>query len=426
MDFFYYHPKAKKSSNLLEHIMRILLPLLFILFMNFLISADSTAQDLPLVYEVENTCEECSQPPLPSVENLPRINALPNPFEWSDGSGVISKFSDWKYRRAEIGAEIEKYEIGQKPVKPDTIEASYSDSTLTVHVTVDGETLTLTSPIILPEGDGPFPLIIGMGRPSGSLPEDIFSSRDIAQMGFNFEQVMAHSQTRGSEPINKLYPELTDVGAYAAWPWGISRLIDGLELVSDDLNIDMQRMGVTGCSFAGKMALFSGAFDERIALTISQESGGGGYTSWRFSDTMSEVETLSKTNAAWFRAGFIQNFGNSVNKLPFDHHELMAMVAPRALLVLGNPDYVWMADESGYVASKAAEMVWEALGISDRFGYSIVGGHPHCILPESQVPEVEAYIEQFLLGNESADTDVAVSPYETDLSPWINWGTPEL
>ena len=80
---------------------------------------------------------------------------------------------------------------------------------------------------------------------------------------------------RGSEPINRLYPDLTFIGAYSTWSWGVSRLIDGLELVADELPIDLSKLGITGCSFAGKMALYVAAFDERIALTIAQESGGG-------------------------------------------------------------------------------------------------------------------------------------------------------
>lgn len=40
--------------------------------------------------------------------------------------------------------------------------------------------------------------------------------------------------------------------------------------------IDLSHLAISGCSFAGKMALFAGAFDERIALTIAQEPGGGG------------------------------------------------------------------------------------------------------------------------------------------------------
>ena len=79
------------------------------------------------------------------------------------------------------------------------------------------------------------------------------------------------------------------IGSYAAWPWGVSRLIDGLELVADELPIDLEHLAITGCSFAGKMALFSGAFDERIALTIAQESGGGGAAAWRVSETLGEV-----------------------------------------------------------------------------------------------------------------------------------------
>src|SRR5690606_12967866 len=117
--------------------------------------------------------------------------------------------------------------------------------------------LTLTSAINLPEGEGPFPAIIGMG--GTSLPSSMFTSRDIAQLNFNFGQVMAHTQVRGTEPINKLYPDLTYMGAYSAWPWGVSRLIDGLELVSEELNIDTEHLAVSGCSFAGKMALYSGA-----------------------------------------------------------------------------------------------------------------------------------------------------------------------
>lgn len=405
--------------------MKALAILLSLVILNLFMISGLSAQELPLVYDKENTCEDCEPPILPAFEDLQEIQSFPNPFEWSDGSGIISNFSDWKYRRAEIGAEIEYYEIGKQSMTPGTIEPSYSDSLLTVHITKNGKTLTLTSEVILPEGEGPFPAVIGMGSPSGSLPADLFSSRNIAQFSFNFGQVMSHTQTRGNEPINELYPELGSMGAYSAWPWGVSRLIDGLELVSEELNIHLDRMAVTGCSFAGKMALFAGAFDERIALTISQESGGGGYTSWRFSETMEEVEQLGKTNTAWFHTDFFR-FANHVDKLPFDHHELMAMVAPRALLVTGNDGWQWLADESGYVASEAAQTVWDALEVPDRFGYYNIGGHNHCALTPEKRTHVEAFVDKFLLGDESADTDVAETPYTTDLSPWITWETPEL
>lgn len=358
---------------------------------------------------------------LPDFEDLPVIETLPDPFAWSDGSGRSTLFEDWARRRMEIGAEIQHYEIGEIPERPDSITADFIDDTLTVWINVNGEQLILKSKVVLPEGEGPFPAVIGIGMGSGSLPADLFSSRNIAQITFNFAQVMAWQQKRGEEPINRLYPDLVHMGAYSAWSWGVSRLIDGLELVADKLPVDLERLAITGCSFAGKMALFAAAFDERIALTIAQESGGGGAAAWRVSETLGEVETLGRTNFVWFMEKFAQ-FSNDVNKLPYDHHELMAMVAPRALLVLGNPDYEWLADESGFISSKAAKRVWETFGIEDRFGFSIVADHGHCVLPDVQRPEVEAFIDKFLLGDNTANTNVEIHPYDDEkVASWMDW-----
>jgi len=389
---------------------------------------NSFAQEIPFVYDVENTCADCPAPPLLSFYQLPTIQSLPDPFEWSDGRGSISNFSDWQWRRAEIGTQVQYYEQGTKPAPPDTLDASFSaDSILTVTITVGGNTLTLTCEITLPQGDGPFPAVIGVGwSGAGSLPADIFTSRGIATIHFNESQITnAWSNVRGDGPFFTLYPDKSR-GKFIAWAWGVSRIIDGLEKVPE-AKIDLRHLAVTGCSYAGKIALVSGAFDERIALTIAQESGGGGYTAWRVTETLSgSRETLRNAQGqSWYYSGLSQ-FNEAVTKLPYDHHELMAMVAPRALFVTGNPNYEWLADESGHVASKAAHEVWKALGVPDRFGFSIVGGHDHCVLPESERPEVVAFVEKFLLGDTTANTDISTSPYNTDLSSWITWDTPTL
>jgi hypothetical protein len=409
---------------------------IFLLLLSMYAVLNSFARDVPpFVYDVEFTGVDCTKPPLPTKDELPTVKPLTDAFEWSDGSGRDTSFASWVCRRAEIKAEIENYEIGPKPDRPDTISASYVNDTLTVHITVNGETLTLISKIILPEGDDPFPALIGIvpfpGIPAiGNLPQDIFTSRNIALIEFNYWQVMAHTQVRGNEPINKLYPDLTYMGAYCAWSWGVSRLIDGLELVSEDLPIDLEHLAITGCSFAGKMALFAGAFDERIALTIVQESGGGGAAAWRVSETLPDVEKLGATSHAWFMESMFQFAGTNVSKLPHDHHELMAMVAPRALLVLGNPDYEWLAEESGYVSCEAAKLVWETLGIPDRFGFSFVAGHMHCALPDVQKPEVEAFVDKFLLGDTTANTNISTHPYDYVIpSYWTDWwgtGVPDF
>lgn len=379
---------------------------------------------IPLVYDKECANDNFRVPEMPAIDKLPEITTLPDPFAWADGSGRSTDFKDWERHRFEIARQLQHYELGMKPVvSKDSIEATLINDTLRVVVHENGETLLLTAPIKYPEGNGPFPAIIGIGRPTGSLPVQLFDKRRIAQITFNFTQVMSHTQKRGKEPINRLYPDQTDMGAYCAWPWGISRLIDGLEKVGKKSRIDLSHLAVSGCSFAGKMALFAGAFDERIALTIAQEPGGGGVDAWRVSETLGNVETLGRTSYAWFLESMRQFAGKNVNRLPIDHHELAALIAPRALLVLGNTDYEWLAEESNYVSCQAARMVWKAFGIEDRMGFSIQGGHMHCMLPESQYPEVEAFIDKFLLGKTDVDTFVSKADMfeDVDYLKWMPW-----
>lgn len=381
------------------------------------------AQTPPLVYDVENTGAACAKPTLPTLSQLKAYAMLPDPFAWADGSGHIANFADWECRRNEIKAQIENYEIGTKPPKPSNITATYSGGTLTVKVTENGNTLTLTSKVVVPSGAGPFPAVIGMNSGTGSLPASVFSSRNIAQITFSHDQVTVYNSKSASDPFFKLYPNLKNNGQYSAWAWGVSRIIDGLELVQSSLKIDLKHIAVTGCSYAGKMALFAGALDERIALTLPEESGGGGAAAWRVSETLGQVEKLGATNHQWFMESMFQFAGSNVPKLPHDHHELLALVAPRALLVFGNgaTDYVWLAEEACYVSCRAAEQIWKTLGISDRYGFSQVGGHSHCAFPSSQNPELEAFVDKFLLGKKTTTTGIAKNPFpNTDYKKWIS------
>ena len=328
---------------------------------------------LPLVYPIENTGVAFAKPSMPEASKLPVIVNLPNPLEG------VNAFGDWSRKRSEIAALIQHYGIGEKPVvNKECIKARMSGDTLTVDVTVNGETLTLSSEIKYPKtGKAPYPLMIGSSMIA--LPRQLFADRPIATMTFHEKQVNDYGQwgkhhERGEHNFDRLYPYLKDNGAYSEWAWGFSRLLDGLEQLGPEITkIDMKHIGVTGCSYAGKMALYCGAFDERVALTQ------------------------------------LQNFrGDSVYQLPYDQHELCALVCPRALLLLGNPDYKWLADDAMLVSAQEARKVWARFGIADRMGWSIVGGHGHCQLPECQWPEVLAFIDKFLLGREADTNDVHV------------------
>ena len=376
------------------------------------------AQKVPLVYEVENTGAKFAPPAMPGIEALPEVRSLPNPLEWSDGKGTVKSFKDWARRRSEIANEIQHYGIGTKPaIGSGEVVARMNGDTLIVYVTVNGKTLTLSSTITYPKvGQPPYALMIGTSMLA--LPRQLFNDRPIAIMNFREKQVndygqMGRHHERGEHDFDRLYPALKDNGAYSEWAWGLSRLIDGLQQLGPEITkIDTKHIGVSGCSYAGKMALYCGAFDERVALVIAQEPGGGGAAAWRTSHESTlagkNLEDLDKTDYHWFMESQRENFhGDSVYRLPYDQHELCAMVCPRALLLLGNPDYEWLADSSMLVSAKAAKEVWKTFGIGDRMGWSIVPGHGHCQLPESQFPEVQAFIDKFLLGREADTKDVS-------------------
>lgn len=380
------------------------------------------SQDLPLVYTTENTGEACAKPKIPTLAEAKAYAMLPDPFRMVSGER-ITKFSEWACRRAEMKAQIEGIEIGVKPPKPKDVKATYSGGTLTVTITGDnGKAITLTSKLSIPtSGSGPFPVIIGFDSPTGSLPASAFSGRNIATMTFSTAQVSKDGTRSATNPFNVIYPELLANGQYSAWSWGVSRLIDGLELTQDQTKIDTRHIAVSGCSRWGKGALFAAAFDERIALALPQEAGGGGTAAWRVSETIGEVEKLGATDKNWFMQSMFSWAGSNVPKLPHDHHFLLAMIAPRAVFVIANgaKDYVWLAEESGYVSSRAGEETFKALGIPDRLGFSH-SGHTHCGFPANQQDQLYAFLDKFLLGKTANTTGISTNPFAgTDYNKWI-------
>src|SRR5262245_63880126 len=215
---------------------------------------------VPLAYSVENTAANYAPPVFPTFAQLPIIRPLTDPFLFADGTRDTS-FASWERRRSEIKAAIEKYEIGPKPDCSDcAITATYTPpasgsarGSLRVVVTRNGKSLTLTSNVFIPQemGSGPFPALIPMTFFSfgsrgnyGSLPSSVFTSRPIATVDFVHNQVTSLSfgvANHSSDPFYQLYPELcagtcngnvSNSGQYAAWSWGVSRLIDGIVIAN--------------------------------------------------------------------------------------------------------------------------------------------------------------------------------------------------
>ena len=408
----------------------------------------------------ENTGANIKVPELPTMDNATAIAPFPDPFGWVNdplGKNRSTDFKDWEHHRAEIIAMIEHYEIGEKPAVDiaKQVKAVYTPDangdgkggSLVITVTNAGQSIDITCPIgIAPDAKAPYPVIIGMNSYTGSLPANDFLTRGFCAVTFRHNDVTTYGGPTANDPFFKLYPNLKfssdksrgDTGQYAAWAWGVSRIIDGLSLVQDKLPIDMKHITVTGCSYAGKMALFSGALDERVALTVAQESGGGGATNWRYSATepkdaqgKASVEGIGNTDHKWFKSDMF-SWASNVSKLPEDHHMLCALCAPRALYVTGNTGYTWLSNKSNYANSAAVSKIYRTLGIADRFGYCINGNHAHCQFPASQEPELTYFLDKFMKGQSNLSMIVATIPDDyssINVSRWTAWwgtGNPEL
>src|SRR5207244_13609545 len=112
-------------------------------------------------------------------------------------------------------------------------------------------------------------------------------------------------------------------GAIAAWAWGLRRAVDYLVTAP---HIDPKRIAVVGHSGNGKAAIVAAAFDDRIALVIPHQAGCGGTSPSR--GTVGEsVKQINDHFPHWFNSQFKQ-FNDQPQKLPFDQHELVALVAP--------------------------------------------------------------------------------------------------
>jgi len=373
---------------------------------------------------------ECTVPAMPSFASLPSNARLPDPFRSMDGSRITRK-DQWACRRAEVSALAQHFELGDKPEQA-AVSAAFSGNALTVTVSANGRSISFAANITYPStGAPPFPAMIGVG--GSNLDNAALSRLGVAVINFPNNDIaqQVNAGSRGQGKFYTLYGTGHTAGAMIAWSWGISRLIDALERTPAAL-VDPARLGVTGCSRNGKGALVAGAFDERIALTIPQESGSGGAANWRVSqaqlDAGQTVQTLSEIvgENVWFASSF-SLFANAVNKLPFDHHDVAGLVAPRGLLIIENTSIDWLGNVSTFSNASAAHMIWEALGIPDRMGFSQVGNHNHCAFPASQQPEVSAFVTRFLL-NRSASTTVIRTDggFTFDRARWVDWTVPPL
>lgn len=154
-------------------------------------------------------------------------------------------------------------------------------------------------------------------------------------------------------------PARDEWGAISAWAWGLSRAMDYFET---DKQIDAKRVALQGTSRLGKTVLWAGAHDERFKLVIASCSGEGGAAISR-RDYGENIKHMTDTSRYYYQfAPNWHSYASDFNASPVDAHMLVALMAPRPLLLqTGDTDY-WSDPKGEFLAAVAAEPVYELFG----------------------------------------------------------------
>jgi hypothetical protein len=177
-----------------------------------------------------------------------------------------------------------------------------------------------------------------------------------------------------------------DAGTIMLWAWGFHRVVD---LVASPTGgaLDAKRIAVVGHSRNGKTAMLAGALDERIGVVIPLQSGCGGAAPSRTKDMRAEsVRQINTSFRHWFCGNFkqfydpvppqtdaqgktipprrevVNQFSEKTNKLPFDQHCLIALCAPRPVLLPNAEEDLWANPSGQFEMLKLASPVYRLLG----------------------------------------------------------------
>ena len=151
-----------------------------------------------------------------------------------------------------------------------------------------------------------------------------------------------------------------NASAVSAWAWGYSRMLDCLQTVPE---IDADKALCIGHSRLGKTALWAGVNDERFKVVCVNDSGCGGAALSRrlYGETLFAMFHYSKVATYWFNDEMDQ-YCRHPEKLPFDQHCLLALVAPRCLCIHSATEDLWADPKGEYLSLHHAGKVFELFG----------------------------------------------------------------
>ncbi len=371
-----------------------------------------------LIGPVKVVSVEAANAPAAAVAGIP-VNydealvgwySLPDPLVLADGNAVRDARAWFRKRRPEIVRLFEENQYGRGPGRPGGMTFGMFDKGTPA---LDGKAIRRQVTVFFsPRKDGPkmdllvyvpaaakkpVPLLLNLsfsansgtvndpavregevwGRDKKKIPAGkgmSFGRMDVTRLldrGFGFATVYygdIDPDFEGGIPfgVRALYlapgqkePAPNEWGAIGAWAWGLSRALDYLET---DPAVDAKRVAIMGVSRLGKTVLWAGAHDARFAMVIASCSGEGGAALSRrnYGETIAHLAAPGR-----YPYQFCANYGkfaDHVERFPVDAHMLVALMAPRPVLLQTGDRDLWSDPKGEFLAAVAASPVFQLLG----------------------------------------------------------------
>ena len=344
-------------------------------------------------------------------EALVGTYTLPDPLVLLNGKTVKDAKTWYNERRPEIVRLIEENEYGRAPGVPKDMTFNVFDKgtpafdgkairkQVTVYFTKDTSNYKMDILIYLPaNATKPVPLFLNIsfspnanvttdtgvkksfvwskdgkrvqapaGGQFGKVNIDQFISQGIGFATIGYGDIEPDFPTGIKYGIRGYYlkaglssPAPDEWGAISAWSWGLSRAMDYFET---DKQIDSKRVALFGVSRLGKTVLWTGARDTRFGLVIASCSGEGGAAIARrnYGETMRHMS--DSTRYFYQFCGNYAKWAKNPNDFPVDANMLVALMAPRPLLLQTGDKDNWSDPKGEFLAAVAAEPVFKLLGV---------------------------------------------------------------
>ncbi|MBY0563695.1 MAG: hypothetical protein K2P58_05845 [Hyphomonadaceae bacterium] len=330
-----------------------------------------------------------------------RALAAAAPEVLEDGSGArISTREAWQARRRAITdaleaeiygplpADVRARVVGRALIAPENAGGIAGVEQIEIEA---GESVRFPLILIMPQSGAPAPVIVMQnfcgnqaafpGRPRAIAPprsaypipcrSNFFDPLHRAvfgewMLGPPFDRITARGYALAMFYGGDVVPDdardappalaaLDAEGAIAAWAWTQARAVDVLE---GDGRIDQDRIIAWGQSRFGKVALLASALDSRIDAVIALQSGRGGdaLTAHRAGES---VSAITSAYPYWFAPRFRDY---ALRDPPVDQHELLALIAPRPLLIVQAARDGWADPAGAYQAVVGARPAFDLEG----------------------------------------------------------------